>query len=261
MKNNKYLSKVECYKCHDHVFDLKEHKKTCNNDYRKVFNSTMECYDCHQQVINLRDHRKVCPNSRYSKSVIDSENKINKQVKDINNTTDFYMLLDVSSSMTGYRLNDAKNALKNIYDDMNESDRISIVSFDTKAFFKLKPRPVGQIRRQKEMPEILDRIFAQGLTAIWDAIYMTFNQIRDKLKKTIIIVLTDGEDNSSVHTFEEVSNLIKQYENISFNIIHINEKPNLQYENLCKNRGEYKIIPETKIVIEITKIFIKNYNN
>ncbi len=265
--------KVECYQCREKVYDLREHKKSCSKNsqnHKSVYNSTVECYDCHQQVVNLKNHRQVCSKSRHAKSAIVNSSMLGNVISSVTvdylaaarnlDTTDFYMLLDVSSSMSGHRLKEAKSALTGIYNTMNENDRISIVSFDTKAYFKLKPRPVGQIRCQNEMPDTLNRIFARGATAIWDAIYMTFNQIQDKFKKTLIIVLTDGEDNSSEHTFDEVSKLIKQYENISLNIVHIDGKSNPQYEHLCNGRGEYSIIKEADIVVEVTRIFVKFYN-
>lgn len=257
--------------------------------------ATVSCYDCGQQVAELKPHRSVCPKSRKNKSKVNpvqgkpkvfAKEVDGKQVdlteqdlatleklgisvntaapapRDTSAEVDFYALIDVSGSMAvGGRLENAKIAMTQFFDTMKENDRFSIVSFDSNAFFKLKPRPVGQLRRQNELPDILNRIFAQGQTALYDAIYMTVEQIRDKTKKTIINVLTDGEDNSSIHTYGGVLSLVAQYPNITLNITHIDEsgKGYNPYYELCHKRGVYTIIKETQVVTETTRIFLSSY--
>jgi uncharacterized protein with von Willebrand factor type A (vWA) domain len=185
------------------------------------------------------------------------------QTDQYTNTTDFYMLLDVSSSMSGRREANAKNTMSGLFDVMDEHDRISIVTFDTKAYFKLKPRSVGQIRRQNEMPGILDRIYSRGATAIWDAIYLTVQQIenKDKNRKTLVLVLTDGQDNSSKHSYQETLDIVGEYPNITLCIVHIdgNGSKVAQYEEMCKGRGEYVVIQEDQIIVEVTRVFKEYY--
>jgi len=216
---------------------------------------TVRCFDCNEQVKDLKSHRKVCRNSRYTKSAIKTtEHKESRRRED---TTDFYAVIDVSSSMEGSRLLDAKNTLTDLVPTMEEDDRIAIVTFDTNAYFKLKPRAVGQIVRQQELPKILGRIFARGMTAIWDAIWLTVSQIRDKNRKTVVVVLTDGMDNSSTHTYEEVLALIAEYPTISLDIVHIDGsgRRNVQYEAICENRGRYVVITEAQIREQVTIMF------
>lgn len=180
----------------------------------------------------------------------------------LKDTTDVYFLIDVSLSMLERRLADAKSTLVELERSFLEDDRIAIISFDTNAYFKLKPRPVGQIRKQQELEPLLNRIFARGCTAIWDAIYMEVSQLRDKNKKTLMIVLIDGEDNSSSHTYQQRLDLVNECPGVILNIIHINGNgpKNPQYKNICKKRGKYKIIVETEIKITLTKVFRKYYN-
>lgn len=232
--------------------------------------STVRCYDCNQHVADLKTHRSSCPNSRRNRSIIPTPAAVPTPVpvpmpvvRNPSTEVDFYALIDVSGSMAGSRLSNAKECMKAFFDTMHENDRFAIISFDSQAFFKLKPRPVGQVRRQGELPLILDRIFAQGMTALYDAIYLAIEQIRDKTKKTVINVLTDGEDNSSRHSYAEVLALIQQYPSIRLNIVHINDSgsrlPN--YEELCRNRGEYVVITETQIVTEVTRVYQTSYHS
>lgn len=163
--------------------------------------------------------------------------------------------------MSGARLEAAKDATREIVSSMDEADRMAIVTFDTNAYFKLKPRPVGQIRRQNELPGTLDRIYAQGLTALWDAIYLSVSQIRDKSKRTVVVALTDGQDNSSTHTYEECRKLIAKYPALSLSIVHIGDSVIDLYKAIAEmTAGDYVLIREAvEIKVTVTEIFRKHY--
>lgn len=225
------------------------------------------CYDCDEMVASIELHRPSCTKSRHAKSALSSSAAaaapaapvapINKK-----DHTDFYMLLDVSESMTGTKLDTAKECARDIVSRMNPLDRMAIVTFDSEAFFKLKPRPVEEIMRKNELPGILDRIFAKGATAIYDAIHLSISQLKDKNQRTVLAVLTDGEDNSSKHSFAEVEALLKEYPNISLSIIHIDGSANpcINYKNLClENHGEYIVIEAHQIKVTVEHIFNTYY--
>jgi len=237
---------------HEEYATSNKHKEFKTAHEKKVYRGQKQCYDCHDMIADIKTHRKICSKSRLAKSMIQSTSKTHVNKRSGN---DFYFLLDVSGSMTGIRLNTAKETIADIVTNMDHHSRMAIVSFDTKAYFKLKPRPVGQIIRQKELPEILDRIFAKGLTAIWDAIWLAVSQIRDVSKKSNIIVLTDGGDNSSSHTYVELIQLIEKHANVTVDIIHIGDT-NSDYAYLCKKfKGTYSVITEREIKTTITKTF------
>lgn len=180
--------------------------------------------------------------------------EITKEIKE-----DFYFLLDVSGSMDGRRLRDAKETATDLFDRMHEDDRISIVTFDTEAFFKLKPRTVGQIRRQNELPHTLSRIYARGGTAIWDAIHMSLVQMKNRSIKTTMIVLTDGDDNSSTHSYAEVMDLVKGFPNVKLSIIHVTGDGRVEseeYKTLVEAMGgQYKTIREDQVKQTILCVF------
>ena len=228
---------------------------------RTPFTSTIKCYDCHQQVRDLKSHRSTCPKSHRAKSIVTGKSDRPAKTKKSSDRrvghTDHYALLDVSGSMAGSRLRLAKETFADIVDALPDQDRLAIITFDDQAFFKLRPRPVEQIKRQQELPALLERIFAQGRTALYDAIFLAVTQIRDKEMKTVINVLTDGEDNSSSHSLSEIHALVAQFPNIRLNIIHIGDTAIPQYQELCAaHSGHYALIAEIEIKVRFTALFI-----
>lgn len=251
----------------------------------------MECYDCHAAVQDLKQHRAVCPNSRVTRSSLASSTNVNVGGHGgaggvpaavlggsftvgvlpqsggggalVANSTDWYAIIDVSGSMQGERLDKAKKAvLEDIVPKMKDEDRMALVTFDTKAYFKLKPRAVGQLRRQNEIGDIVERIFAGGGTAIWDAICMAIEQLRDKTRRTIMTVLTDGEDNASTHMYADVLALLDKNPNVCLSIVHVGTESNASYvETARRGRGVYRLIDETQVRTEFTATFQLAYAN
>jgi len=171
----------------------------------------------------------------------------------------------MSGSMAGSRLTSAKTGLMEIVYAMRPNDRLSILTFDDSPFFSLKPRPVEEILRKNELPGILERIFARGQTALYDAIYATLNQIRDKTRNTKILVLTDGLDNASKVPFVQVLAALSEYPNITLDILHVANYPRVHvanYQELCeKNRGAYQVITEIQFQVTIGAVFRRRYFN
>lgn len=275
------MSTVKCFNCHQMVRDLKQHKSSgkCRQQGSSSAlssSSRVECYDCHQFVTDLKAHRNECKHRRIGTSVISSTSssspkkspeataakQAKKQAaalaKTMASSKDVYVLVDVSGSMGGNKLTQAKQALRDIHDFLREDDRLAIVTFDTHAYFKLKPRPNGQVKRQNELPEVLDRIFAQGGTAIYDAIHLSINQMLDKQRPTLFVVLTDGEDNSSTNTCDQVLKLVEAYPSITLDIVEIaadaSQSRNVNYGLLAqRGHGTYAVILETEIVATVVK--------
>jgi Mg-chelatase subunit ChlD len=252
---------IVCHDCHQSVFgSIKiHHERECSAKSHTGSNGStssksLTCYDCGKEVSgNIKNHHQnECDKSKKQKSIVTSSqpssgtipNSVSNKFAD---TNDVYFVLDVSGSMEGAKMNVAKDTLKEMSAVMDNHDRIAVITFDEKAYFKLKPRSVEQIKRQNELGGLLDRVFSKGCTALYDAIYMGISQLRSKEITTIFNVLTDEEDNASTHTFSEVLNLLKTYPNVKLNIIHISRdgKTNVkEYSEICKDRGQYCNVSE-----------------
>jgi Mg-chelatase subunit ChlD len=254
---------VECYDCHADVADLKSHRRACPGKAGGGRKGTVECYDCHQQVADLKAHRNggACGKKKLSGKQSRHAHPVQPAANAKQTGIDVFVTLDVSDSMTGARLAAAKEAILDLHvNTLEEHDRLSLITFDTKAFFKLKPRPNGELARKKEIEPLLDRIFARGATAFYDALWMALQQIQDRSRPTRIFALSDGEDNSSTHTMAEVLKLAKDYPAVTLDIVYINDAsvvaPAAYRQLVDEYRGAVKVVTTTKIV-ETVKVFFE----
>jgi len=277
------MATIECFNCHQRVSNLKAHKANCRAAPAGR-PTTVKCFDCQLQVSDLKSHRRECqkrPQAISSssqtlvvgdgqKTLFESKTMIAKtvQVSQVSTNSspskDVYVLLDVSGSMEGSKLNQAKEGLKEIHQFLREDDRLAIITFDSNAYFKLKPRPNGQVKRQNELPELLDRIFARGGTALYDAIWMGIEQMKDKSRPTLFVVLTDGEDNASQHKLDDILKLVDAHNEVTLDIVEISansvSSSGVNYNLLAqRGRGNYTLIVETEVVTTLVKTVTKYF--
>lgn len=116
------------------------------------------------------------------------------------------LVIDNSGSMRDKRAKVAAAALA-LVKDSNKDDEVFVVNFNDDAFLDL-PHNKDFTNDVSEMEEALSRIDSRGGTAMRDAIRMSVEHLRDKAHKTkkVLVVVTDGNDNSSVINLE---NLVK----------------------------------------------------
>jgi VWFA-related protein len=116
------------------------------------------------------------------------------------------LVIDNSGSMRDKRAKVAAAALA-LVKDSNKDDEVFVVNFNDDAFLDL-PHNKEFTNDISEMEEALSRIDSRGGTAMRDAIRMSIDHLRDKAHKNkkVLVVVTDGNDNSSVINLE---NLVK----------------------------------------------------
>lgn len=160
-----------------------------------------------------------------------------------------FFLLDVSGSMAGDRLKAATAAILKGFDLMQPYERFSFLTFNEKVHMVCTPEPVEKLRRRGVVKQMLDKSYAGGMTALYDAIATAVEQIHDKTIDNHIIVVTDGEDNSSCRDLSKVLALVSEYPKLTLDIVHIDDTEALSkaYASLCSNRGEYTRIASSQI--------------
>ena len=116
------------------------------------------------------------------------------------------LIIDNSGSMRDKRAKVEAAALA-LVKDSNTDDEVFVVNFNDEAFLD-NPHGKDFTNDIKEMEEALTRIDSRGGTAMRDAIRMSIDHLKEKAHKDkkVLVVVTDGNDNSSVISLE---NLVK----------------------------------------------------
>jgi len=122
------------------------------------------------------------------------------------------LIIDNSGSMRDKRAKVAAAALA-LVKDSNPEDEVFVVNFNDEAFLDL-PHGRDFTNDIEEMKLALDRIDSRGGTAMRDAIRMSIDHLKEKAHKDkrVLVVVTDGNDNSSVISFENLLKASQQSE-------------------------------------------------
>lgn len=127
---------------------------------------------------------------------------------------DICFLLDISGSMKGDRLENAKNTILGLIDKLDDNEYVSLKTFNnivTEILPNLRKSDITEEHLQK-----IRNIAATGGTAIYDAIRSItpndFAQDSSSGCRTTLI-LTDGKDQHSRNTIGGVNRLIHEYNN------------------------------------------------
>jgi Ca-activated chloride channel homolog len=115
------------------------------------------------------------------------------------------LVFDASGSM-GNKLNKSRQAAAQFFKTANPEDEFFLVQFNE--------RPQVVIPFTHNTEEIQNRLTftqAKGRTALLDAIYQSLNQLKKaKNPRKALLILSDGGDNSSRYTENEVRNLLRE---------------------------------------------------
>lgn len=130
------------------------------------------------------------------------------------------LVIDNSGSMRDKRAKVEAAAL-DLVKDSNPRDEIFIVNFNDEAYLD-----VPFTNDPKKMEEGLTRIDSRGGTAMRDAISMSIDYLKAEAKrdKKVLVVVTDGNDNTSNSTLERLVKKAQQQEILVYVIGLLNEE-------------------------------------
>ena len=165
------------------------------------------------------------------------------------------IIIDNSGSMRDKKNRVAAAAL-NLVKASNPQDEVFIVNFNDDAY--LDQPFTSDI---KKMEEALDRIETKGGTAMRDAISMSMDYLKDKAKKDkkVLVIVTDGNDNTSNINLEELTRKAQQSDVLIYSIGILSEeepreakKAKRALNDLAKSSGAMDYYPRD--LEEIDKI-------
>jgi VWFA-related protein len=128
------------------------------------------------------------------------------------------LIIDNSGSMREKR-SKVEAASLALVKDSNPDDEVFVVNFNDEAYLDL-PHQKDFTSDIKEMEEALTRIDSRGGTAMRDAIRMSIDHLKEKAHKDkkVLVVVTDGNDNSSVISLENLVKAAQQSETLIYGV-------------------------------------------
>lgn len=134
------------------------------------------------------------------------------------------IISDVSGSMSGDKIVRAGEALASFIETSHERDEFFLVDFNSNAHLLLDKTRDGDAVLEK-----LTYVQPHGDTALYDATYLGIEKVeRGALPKRAIILISDGEDNSSRYTFNELRRRLQESDVIVYAIgIGVNYLPRM----------------------------------
>ena len=187
------------------------------------------------------------------------ENNVLQSIKDFKREdvpVSMGLIVDNSGSMRDKR-EKVKEAALDLVKDSNKDDEVFVVNFNDEAFLDTKDF-TSDI---KDMEEALSKIDSRGGTAMRDAIRMSIDEAKEKGKrdKKVLVVVTDGNDNSSLITLESLVRAAQQSGILIYTIGLLSEE---EHREASRARRALKEISEAtggqtyfpKDVAEVAKI-------
>jgi Ca-activated chloride channel family protein len=124
------------------------------------------------------------------------------------------IVFDLSGSMSGEKVNRARQALSRFIETSHNSDEYFLIGFNNRAQLLMERTRDGDAVLNK-----LTFIQTKGQTALYDACYLGVEKVqRGAHPKRAIILISDGQDNDSRYTFSEVRKLLKESDVVLYGI-------------------------------------------
>jgi VWFA-related protein len=129
------------------------------------------------------------------------------------------LLLDSSASMED-KIDTLQEAASNFVKSLKPNDLGQVIDFDSRV--EVRQAFTGN---QQELREAIQRTSAGGSTSLHNAVYIALKELRkvkavteEDIRRQALIVFSDGEDTSSLVSFDEVLDLAKRSETAIYSI-------------------------------------------
>src|SRR5215204_1365197 len=124
------------------------------------------------------------------------------------------IVFDVSGSMGGDKITRAREALSKFIDTSHARDEYFLIGFNSRAQLLL-----NHTRDSDALMQKLTFVQTRGQTALYDATYLGVERVtRGAHKKRAVLLISDGQDNSSRYTFNELKRMLKESDVIIYAI-------------------------------------------
>jgi|GEM_PF-1841257 len=166
------------------------------------------------------------------------------------------LVMDRSGSMSGIPLRDAKNAANDFIRELSPLDQAALVSFANSATVN-----AAFTSDQNALITAVNALRAEGSTALFDAIDMSINMVKDLPGIRAILALSDGQDNVSSKTAADVINAANQ-SGINIYTIGLGRDADPSLETIARQTGgQYFYSPTSKDLATIYRMISGQLQN
>ncbi len=124
------------------------------------------------------------------------------------------ILFDVSGSMSGEKILKARNALARFMNTSHPRDEYYLIAFNKRAQLLMDRTRDGEAVLNK-----LTLVQPKHNTALYDACYLGVERVsRGTHRKKALLIISDGQDNSSRYSFKEVRRLMKESDVVIYSV-------------------------------------------
>ncbi|MCI0660209.1 MAG: VWA domain-containing protein [Acidobacteria bacterium] len=114
------------------------------------------------------------------------------------------IVFDVSGSMKG-KIDRAREALKSFVESSHDDDDFFLIGFNH------QPNLLAEFTDGPTLLTKLSLVDPNGQTALYDAVYLGVEKVKQgRHSKRAILLISDGQDNSSRYTYNELRKLLKE---------------------------------------------------
>jgi Ca-activated chloride channel family protein len=124
------------------------------------------------------------------------------------------VIFDVSGSMSGDKIRRSRDALSKFIQTSHNSDEYFLIAFNSRAQLLLDKTRDGNAVLDK-----LTFVQTRNNTALYDACYLGVEKVqRGSHPKRALLLISDGQDNNSRYTFNELRRLLKESDVVLYGI-------------------------------------------
>jgi VWFA-related protein len=188
-----------------------------------VFRSDTRIVVCHATVMDKTGHLVTnLPKDAFTVY----ENKVKQEIRSFKREdlpVSLGLVIDNSGSMRN-KLERVKTAAVALVEASNRDDEVFVVNFNDAAYMDLPPG-VDFTNSIPDLRQALAKIDTRGGTAMRDAIQMSIDHLKKAHRdKKVLVVITDGNDNSSVIGLDALMRNAHQSEILIYGVGLLNEE-------------------------------------
>ncbi|MBT7790008.1 MAG: VWA domain-containing protein [Calditrichaeota bacterium] len=174
--------------------------------------------------------------------------------KKIDPTNRFVLIVDVSGSMSGNPIQNAKAGLLKFVDAMGKNDQAALLMFNDKII-------TGQslTSNKHDLKRAINKLSASGGTHLYDAIAAAMNFSKKMNKKTAFVLLSDGVDGGSKFNHTHIKSMVG-YEGVAFYAIGLGKVDSKTLQTIAnKTSGKFTHTNQSDELKDIYQNTLKLY--